>query len=56
MLMFLLGVSITINVILFILLVIIIKFHKFLRYFSGTKDDEIVDMDVFEDFMECDKL
>lgn len=56
---FLLGVSITINVILFFLIFLILKFRKFLSIFTGLKyqkNHEIEDMMSFKDFMDSDKL
>ena len=61
MIVFLFGISLTMNVMLFFLVVFLIKYRKIIGYFISVKNrfektDEIVNNEEFKDFMECDKL
>lgn len=52
---FLLGVSLAINVFLFLIIVVYVKIRKGI-FSNGKKDIEIADINAFRDFMESDKL
>ncbi len=61
MIVFLFGVSLTMNVMLFLVVLFLIKYRKIVSYFVSVKNrfektDEIVNSEEFKDFMECDKL
>lgn len=61
MIKFLFGVSLTMNIIMFFVIVFLIKYRKIVSYFISVKNrfektEEILNVEEFKDFMECDKL
>lgn len=60
MISFLLGVSVSMNVVLFLFVLFLIKYRKLVSLFMNVQDRknslEIEDMTAFKDFMEMDKL
>jgi len=50
MIYFLLGFSVTLNILFILTLIIVIKYKKKFNNFFGINNDEIVDIDSFTDF------